>query len=164
VQAAAVWSATPSGDRKQLLHALLKRLGSDATTQQHAQWLGYKWEQHRWKATSEKGQLREALREAAQQAGRDGFAQGQRVEARFGGKPAFYRGRVEARRGDGTYDVAYDDGDREEGVRASLVRAVSSGSGAGEPRGKGGAAAGAAAGAAVAGAAAAAAAGGAGLR
>ena len=46
------------------------------------------------------------------------------VEARFGGDDAWFPGTVEAVNEDGTYVIAYDDGDREADVAPALVRAV----------------------------------------
>jgi len=46
------------------------------------------------------------------------------VEARFGGDDEWFPGIVEAVHEDGTYAIAYDDGDREENVAPALVRAV----------------------------------------
>lgn len=48
------------------------------------------------------------------------------VEARYGGKDSWYRGRVEKVNSDGTFDIQYEDGDAEQNVRADLLRAVSS--------------------------------------
>lgn len=52
------------------------------------------------------------------------FREGQRVEARFQGGAAFYRGRVTRVYRDGACDIAYDDGDAETRVPASRVRSV----------------------------------------
>lgn len=50
------------------------------------------------------------------------FNVGDEVEARFGGKSIWYKGRIKRANRDGTYDVSYDDGDKETGVKASLIR------------------------------------------
>ena len=47
---------------------------------------------------------------------------GARVMARHGGKAPWYAGAVAAVRADGRLDIAYDDGDHEEGVPPHLVR------------------------------------------
>jgi hypothetical protein len=53
----------------------------------------------------------------------DAFTQGQVVESRFGGDESFYPGKISRVVGDGTYDVAYDDGDSETAVPANFIRA-----------------------------------------
>jgi tRNA A-37 threonylcarbamoyl transferase component Bud32 len=55
------------------------------------------------------------------------FSVGQRVEARYGGKPQFYGGRIEAKRPDGTYSIIYDDGDSEVAVQPDFIRGVGGG-------------------------------------
>lgn len=50
------------------------------------------------------------------------FRQGDRVEARFKGKAKYYKGKIVRVRANGTYDIAYDDGDRETHVEATLIR------------------------------------------
>ena len=51
------------------------------------------------------------------------FARGDKVEARYGGKSKWYGGKVARANANGTYDITYEDGDSERGVRASLIRA-----------------------------------------
>jgi len=51
-----------------------------------------------------------------------GFREGDRVEARYGGKTRWYGAKVMREREDGTYDLLYDDGDKEMRVRAELIR------------------------------------------
>jgi hypothetical protein len=46
---------------------------------------------------------------------------GTRVEARYKGKKKYYPGKVAARSGD-TYDIDYDDGEKESGVARNLIR------------------------------------------
>ncbi|KAJ1446765.1 hypothetical protein M885DRAFT_545339 [Pelagophyceae sp. CCMP2097] len=46
----------------------------------------------------------------------------QRVEARYKGLAKYYAGTIAAARGNGTFDLLYDDGEEETGVRAELVR------------------------------------------
>jgi hypothetical protein len=47
-----------------------------------------------------------------------------KVEARFGGKAKYYGATVEAAKGDGTYELRYDDGDSEKAVKEELIKAV----------------------------------------
>ena len=53
------------------------------------------------------------------------FKEGDRVEARFRGREKYYPGKIRTDRGDGTYDVSYDDGATETRVREDLIRAAS---------------------------------------
>jgi hypothetical protein len=48
---------------------------------------------------------------------------GQEIEARYKGGKKYYPGTVSAKNDDGTFNIAYDDGDVEEGVWPSMVRA-----------------------------------------
>jgi hypothetical protein len=50
------------------------------------------------------------------------FREGDRIEARYGGKERWFRGEITFARSDGTYDIRYDDGDSEKRVRSSLIR------------------------------------------
>ena len=50
------------------------------------------------------------------------LAAGARVMARHGGKAPWYAGKVAAVRADGSLDIAYDDGDKEQAVPPHLVR------------------------------------------
>ena len=50
------------------------------------------------------------------------LAVGMRVLVRYGGKVAEYPGMLVASPAEGVWDVTYDDGDREAGVRAELIR------------------------------------------
>ncbi|GBG26827.1 NAD-dependent deacetylase sir2E [Hondaea fermentalgiana] len=56
----------------------------------------------------------------------DSFEKGQTVEAKYGGGSVWYRGRITAVNRDGTFAIAYDDGDKENKVQARLIRAVKS--------------------------------------
>ena len=47
---------------------------------------------------------------------------GVQVEARFGGEEDWYPGSVKAVNADGTYQIAYDDGDEEDSVAPEYVR------------------------------------------
>ena len=48
--------------------------------------------------------------------------EGDKVEARYRGREKYYPGKVTRDRGDGTYDIAYDDGERETRVAKRLIR------------------------------------------
>ena len=50
------------------------------------------------------------------------FREGDRIEARFRGREKYYPGQIRTDRGDGTYDVSYDDGTTEMRVREDLIR------------------------------------------
>ncbi|KAG6965589.1 hypothetical protein JG687_00005360 [Phytophthora cactorum] len=52
------------------------------------------------------------------------FSRGDRVEARFGGQASYYSGIIERVHPNGTCDISYDDGDEEERVNPSLIRAL----------------------------------------
>eukprot|EP00939_MAST-03C_sp_MAST-3C-sp1_P004810 g4810.t1 len=52
------------------------------------------------------------------------FREGQHIEARFGGRDKWFKGKITRARSDGTYDVLYEDGDTERRVKARLVRSV----------------------------------------
>ena len=58
---------------------------------------------------------------------KESFREGEKVEARFKGKSKFYSGVITKRRGDGSYDIRYDDGDKESRVDASLIRHTAGG-------------------------------------
>jgi len=50
-----------------------------------------------------------------------------KVEARYRGKLKWYPGKITRVRLDGTYDIDYDDGEKETNVEAELVRSVGGG-------------------------------------
>ena len=52
------------------------------------------------------------------------FPVGSKIEARYRGKNKWYGGEVVKVHSNGTYDIRYEDGDAEQGVRADLVRIV----------------------------------------
>ena len=54
----------------------------------------------------------------------EALAVGAAVEARFRGDVEWFPGKIDGVNEDGTYVVAYDDGDREENVNPALVRAA----------------------------------------
>ena len=55
---------------------------------------------------------------------------GTKIEARYRGKSKFYPGVVARDNGDDTYDVDYDDGEKEKGVAAALIKLIEKGSAA----------------------------------
>jgi hypothetical protein len=55
----------------------------------------------------------------------DKLAEGQRIECRHSGGKKFYPGKIAGCEENGTYNIAYDDGDKESGVQRELIKAVS---------------------------------------
>ena len=55
------------------------------------------------------------------------FREGDKVEARYRGNARAYPGRIARVNGDGTYNVDYDDGEKERGVAADLIKLLESG-------------------------------------
>ncbi|KAK7247647.1 hypothetical protein SO694_00125033 [Aureococcus anophagefferens] len=81
----------------------------------------------------EKGVTEELIRgveskpEKASAGGSGGaFPKGAAVEARYRGKSKFYPGKIARDNGDGTYDIDYDDGEKESKVAEALIRGVES--------------------------------------
>merc|ERR1711975_1248 len=52
------------------------------------------------------------------------FKVGTAIEARYGGKTKWYKGKISRVDSNGTYDVLYSDGDKERGVKKHLIRKV----------------------------------------
>ncbi|OQS06562.1 hypothetical protein THRCLA_01399 [Thraustotheca clavata] len=52
------------------------------------------------------------------------FTKGDRIEARFGGKDKYFKGKIIYVHSDSTLDIEYDDGDEERRVNQNLVRAT----------------------------------------
>merc|ERR1711968_365992 len=50
--------------------------------------------------------------------------EGDKVEANYGGRGKYYSGKIRVDRGDGTYDIEYDDGERESRVKEELIRSL----------------------------------------
>ena len=50
------------------------------------------------------------------------LGEGDKVEARYRGREKYYPGKISRDRGDGTFDIAYDDGERETRVEERLIR------------------------------------------
>ena len=55
--------------------------------------------------------------------------EGSRIECNFRGRGKYYPGKISRVRLNGTYDVAYDDGEAESGVTADMIKTVASSSG-----------------------------------
>jgi len=51
------------------------------------------------------------------------LSEGDKVEARYRGRGRWYPGKIVRDRGDGTYDVNYDDGEAETRVASDMIRA-----------------------------------------
>merc|ERR1712159_519670 len=60
--------------------------------------------------------------------------EGMKVEARYRGKSRYYPGKIRRVDRDGTFDIDYDDGEREMGVAEELIRSLE-GSGGGHSSG-----------------------------
>ena len=56
-------------------------------------------------------------------------SEGDKVEADYRGRGKFYKGKISRDRGDDTYDIAYDDGERETRVAKRLIRSTGGGGG-----------------------------------
>ena len=52
----------------------------------------------------------------------DKLREGDKVEARFGGRDKWYKGKITNARSDGTFDILYEDGDTERRVKKRLIR------------------------------------------
>ena len=50
------------------------------------------------------------------------LCEGDAVEVRYRGREKYYPGKIRRDCGEGKYDIAYDDGERERGVEARLIR------------------------------------------
>ena len=57
--------------------------------------------------------------------GSSALYEGDAVEADYRGRGKFYPGKISRDRGDGSYDIAYDDGERETRVEARFIRKLS---------------------------------------
>ncbi|TYZ67842.1 hypothetical protein PybrP1_002933, partial [[Pythium] brassicae (nom. inval.)] len=57
------------------------------------------------------------------------FKEGEKIEAQYKGKSKFYPGVISRCRLNGTYDIDYDDGEKETGVATELIRSKESSSG-----------------------------------
>ena len=51
-----------------------------------------------------------------------GFVQGDKIECRHGGGDDYFAGVIKKVRKDGTYDIDYEDGDKEKSVDSSLIK------------------------------------------
>ena len=52
----------------------------------------------------------------------DRLREGDKIEADYRGRGKFYKGKISRDRGDDTYDIDYDDGERETRVSKRLIR------------------------------------------
>ena len=50
---------------------------------------------------------------------------GARIEAKYGGRGKWYKGVISRINSNGTYDVEYDDGDSERGIKPNNIRSIS---------------------------------------
>ena len=50
------------------------------------------------------------------------FEEGDKVEAKYRGRSKLYKGRITRDRGDGTFDIDYDDGEKETRVAEELIK------------------------------------------
>jgi len=58
--------------------------------------------------------------------------EGAKVEARYRGRSKYYPGRISRDRGDGTFDVDYDDGEKETRVLEEYIKSSGGGGGGGD--------------------------------
>ena len=72
----------------------------------------------------ERGVRAELIRSLGERVGTTRLSEGNRVEARYRGRSRYYPGRIQSANRDGTYDIDYDDGERDRGVRAELIRSL----------------------------------------
>merc|ERR1719473_406506 len=73
--------------------------------------------------------VREADIQAEESGGGGGggkLREGDKIEARYRGKSRYYPGSISRDRGDGTYDIDYDDGEREQRVDQDMIRSLDS--------------------------------------
>jgi hypothetical protein len=53
-----------------------------------------------------------------------GLAEGSKVEAKYRGGSRYYKGKITRKRLNGTFDILYDDGEKEMGVDKSLIKSL----------------------------------------
>ncbi len=63
------------------------------------------------------------------------FREGDKIEARYRGGSKYYPGKISYDNRNGTYDIDYDDGEKERRVEASLIRKGGGGSGGADGQG-----------------------------
>ena len=51
----------------------------------------------------------------------ESFEEGDKIEARFGGRDKWFKGKISYKNRDGSYEIRYDDGDSERNVEASFT-------------------------------------------
>jgi hypothetical protein len=79
--------------------------------------------------------MRDRATEARSESGRgraEKFEESDKVEANYKGKGKYYPGKISRCRLNGTYDITFDDGERESGVEAEMIRSRDDGGGGGE--------------------------------
>ncbi|GMI35357.1 hypothetical protein TrRE_jg12489, partial [Triparma retinervis] len=64
----------------------------------------------------------------------DDMSRGDKVEARYRGGSKYYPGKISRDNRDGTYDIDYDDGEKERGVKKSYIKKLGGGSRSKSPR------------------------------
>merc|ERR1712100_423104 len=57
----------------------------------------------------------------------DEIEEGDKIEARFGGRSRWFKGKITRKNSDGTFDILYNDGDRERKVKKDLIRPLDGG-------------------------------------
>ena len=57
----------------------------------------------------------------------EALREGSKIECNFRGRGKYYPGKISRVRLNGTYDIAYDDGEVEMGVTADMIKVVSKG-------------------------------------
>jgi hypothetical protein len=65
------------------------------------------------------------------------LGEGSRVEARYRGGSKYYKGKITRKRLNGTFDILYDDGEKEEGVDKALIKSLGGGGDKSPGRGRG---------------------------
>merc|ERR1719271_17646 len=76
--------------------------------------------------------VEERLIRSLEGGGRGRLREGDKIEARYRGRSRFYPGRIARDRGDGSYDVDYDDGEKETRVLEEYIKKTGGGD---SPRG-----------------------------
>jgi hypothetical protein len=61
--------------------------------------------------------------------GGDDLAEGSKVEARYRGGSRYYKGKITRKRLNGTFDILYDDGEKEMGVDKEMIKSAGGGGG-----------------------------------
>ena len=83
------------------------------------------------------GRSRSRSRSQSRSPSRSRLQEGDKVEADYRGRGKFYPGKITRDRGDDTYDISYDDGERETRVAKRLIKSKKSGSSSSDKISKG---------------------------